>query len=62
MGEGEDDYRGKKKNGQNDEGEEGMMQGKKLVQELLLKLVWQMSEHWELTPQTYYILHLCIDR
>ncbi len=28
------------------------------MEELLLKLVWQMLEHGELTPQTFYILHL----
>lgn len=36
----------------------GRCKGKKLVEELLLKLVWQMSERGELTPQTFYIFHL----
>lgn len=40
--------------------EEERCRGKKLVEvTVLLELVWQMQEHGELTPQTFYIRHLC---
>lgn len=35
----------------------GRCKGKKLVEQLLFKLVWQMLEHGDLTPQSLDILH-----
>lgn len=52
MGESKDEYREEKWEGERMM--KGRCKGKKLVEELLLKLVWQILEHGELTPQTYF--------
>lgn len=65
MGERSDEYREEEWEGKRMMKErKGRRKGKKLVEELLLKLVWQMLEHGEPTPQTFNILHLyqCNDR